>query len=365
VEPLATDAEIDQYDYAYPPEAVAQEPAAQRDGARLLTVRPLPGGGTDLIDGFVHQLPRWLRPGDLLVLNEARVRPARLTAHRTSGGRVSVLVLEADGRSATVLLGSRATLAEGEQLILPGARWRIGRRLDDGRFEVQSETEDIGALVERIGRMPLPPYIRRDPAADRRDAIDRERYQTSFAVGSVGTAVAAPTAGLHFTSGLLAAVEALGVRIARLRLDVGWGTFRPVRCQRLQDHVMHVEHYEIGDGLAALHAGTRAAGGRVVAVGTTVVRALESAFDADRGGLVAGPGATQLFIRPGHRFRAVDALLTNFHQPRSTLLVLVSAFAGPSVVQAAYEHAIARGYRLFSYGDATLFEGPDASGSGR
>jgi S-adenosylmethionine:tRNA ribosyltransferase-isomerase len=290
------------------------------------------------------------------------VAPARLAARRATGGRVAVLVLEARARGATVLLGARGTPAPGETLDVHGDAWRIERALGAGRFDVVVERgREPARLMADVGRMPLPPYIARDPERDARDALDRERYQTVFArredgapgePGALRAAVAAPTAGLHLTPALLAEIEARGVDVGRLRLDVGEGTFRPLRGETLDEHVMHAERYAIPDGLARRFARTRAAGGRVVAVGTTVVRALESAVVEGGVALQPGEARTSLYVRPGHRFTAVDALLTNFHQPRSTLLVLVSAFAGREAVAAAYRHAIAAGYRLFSYGDA-------------
>jgi S-adenosylmethionine:tRNA ribosyltransferase-isomerase len=350
------------YDYEVPPSAIAQEPCARRDGARLLLVERR---GADLADGAIAELPARLRPGDLLVLNEARVLPARLLARRTSGGRVSVLVLrvEAGGRRAAVLLGARGTVLAGERLDVAGDRWAVVRASGEGRFEIEVERgRELPALLADIGRMPLPPYIERGEAGDPRDALDRERYQTVYARPAqkggahAGPAVAAPTAGLHFTPELLAAVAARGVEIARLSLAVGEGTFRPLRGETLDEHAMHAERFEIPETLASAYAAARARGGRVVAVGTTVVRALESSVEECGRALRPGAAETALFIRPGHEFRALDALLTNFHQPRSTLLVLVSAFAGLERMRAAYRHALQGGYRLFSYGDAMLIE---------
>ena len=345
------------YDYEVPPAAVAQEPCARRDGARLLLVERR---GSSLADSAIAELPARVGPGDLLVLNEARVMPARLLARRASGGRVSVLVLQIapGGREAQVLLGARGTLLAGERLEVAGDRWSIRSAAGEGRFEIAvDEGRDLPALLADVGRMPLPPYIERDEAADPRDALDRERYQTVYARAPDGRdtqAAAAPTAGLHFTPALLAALQARGAELGRLTLAVGEGTFRPLRGETLDEHVMHAERFEIPAELAAQYAATRGRGGRVVAVGTTVVRALESAVEPDGRALRAGAGETALFIRPGHAFRATDALLTNFHQPRSTLLVLVSAFAGLERMRAAYRHALDRGYRLFSYGDAML-----------
>jgi S-adenosylmethionine:tRNA ribosyltransferase-isomerase len=352
---------VDDYDYAHPPEAVAQVPCAEREHARLLQVRRFAvEQGEEVLtrEGTIPDLVEALKPGDLLVLNAARVAPARLSALRSeTGGRVSVLVLSSRERSATVLLGTRGRLQPGEQLDVQGDTWTIERGLGGGRFDIKvSAGRPIDQLLAETGRMPLPPYIRRDPVSDERDDLDRQRYQTLFADGSGAPrpAVAAPTAGLHLTPHLLDAIRARGVTVTSLRLDVGMGTFLPMRGEQLDDHVMHSETYAVSDELARDFAATRRAGGRIVAVGTTVVRTLESAVCVDGAELTPGPGETRLFIRPGHRFLAVDALVTNFHQPRSTLLVLVSAFAGRETIAAAYSHAISSGYRLFSYGDAML-----------
>jgi S-adenosylmethionine:tRNA ribosyltransferase-isomerase len=360
--------EIDRFAYEHPLDAIAQEPLAVRDGGRLLHV--IRHADEPPEDRRTRELPDLLRAGDLLVLNEACVMPARLVGFRSTGGRVSVLVVEARGRQATVLLGARGTCLPGEDLQVAGEPWRIVAALGGGRFEVEARgARVVKDVMAELGRMPLPPYIHREPISDPRDATDRERYQTVFASGTEATAVAAPTAGLHFTPAMLEALEARGVRMARLRLDVGEGTFRPVRAQRLDDHEMHRETYDVPEATAAAFAETRAAGGRVVAVGTTVVRTLESAVSGDGRELDAGPGSTRLFIRPGHVFRSVDVLFTNFHQPRSTLLVLVTAFGGYEPVMRAYRHAVEAGYRLFSYGDAMLLEprapgqtGPDLHG---
>lgn len=348
---------VEDYDYAFEAEAIAQQPAERRELARLLLVERAGGG---LADALVTDFPELLRAGDLLVLNETRVLPAKLLARRRSGGRVSVLVLAPRAEGATVLLGARGTLTEGEELNVAGDTWRIARALGEGRFEIEVMSgRDVATLMSDVGRMPLPPYIRRDPEADARDALDRDRYQTIFAAGveaNASGAIAAPTAGLHFTSELLARIETRGVAVQRLRLDVGEATFRPLRGETLEEHVMPTEHYAVPEALAKSFAQTRAAGGRVIAVGTTVVRSLESAVAEDGRTLTAGAADTDLFIRPGHSFRAVDALLTNFHQPRTSLLVLVSAFAGRRRILAAYTHALAAGYRLFSYGDATFIQ---------
>jgi S-adenosylmethionine:tRNA ribosyltransferase-isomerase len=362
---------VDDYDYAFPETAIAQVPSARREDARLMVVPRFAREGDPPRPAVaerrtVSELPSLLRAGDLLVVNDVAVLAAKLVARRDTGGRVSVLVLAVGqgGRSATVLLGTRGTLLEGEALELHGDRWRVDRVLGEGRHEVSvTSGRDVPKLMADWGRMPLPPYIDRDPVQDDRDDLDRERYRTTFG-SETGRAVAAPTAGLHLTPALLAACEAAGVSVARVRLDVGEGTFRPLRAERLDDHHMHAEDYAIPAETARAYAATRAAGGRVVAVGTTVVRSLESAVLDGGATLREGPGSTRLFLRPGHAFSAVDALLTNFHQPRSTLLVLVSAFAGRQTIGEAYAQAIADGFRLFSYGDAMLLTGDGGSGPG-
>lgn len=352
---------VDDYDYEYPPEAAAQVPTAEREQARLLSVQRFAAEeGRDPVmgDGTIPDLLSSLKSGDLLVLNGARVAPARLSAVRAdTGGRVSVLVVDPQETTATVLLGTRGRLQPGEGLLVDGDRWTVDRVLGEGSFEISvASGRTIPELIEAVGRMPLPPYIRRDAVADERDTLDRQRYQTLFAQGEGAPrpAVAAPTAGLHLTPNLLDQTRAMGVTVETLRLDVGLGTFRPLRGETLDDHVMHSETFEVSDELAQAYAATRRAGGRVVAVGTTVVRTLESTVSDDGASLAVGPGETRLFLQPGCRFSAVDALLTNFHQPRSTLLVLVSAFAGKETIAQVYRQAIDRGYRLFSYGDAML-----------
>ena len=346
---------IDDYDYEVPEAAVAQEPAARREDARLLRVAK---GGDVTGEGRIPDLVDWLRPGDLLVLNAVPVAPARLAGIRAAtGGRVSILALSWSGRRATVLLGTRGRPEAGEVLEVHGDRWRLLGTPDAGQVQIEVlDGREVATLLDEVGRMPLPPYIRRDALADPRDDLDRERYRTTFAETDGTPAVAAPTAGLHVTPGLLERCQARGVEAVRLQLAVGLGTFRPVHVTHLDDHRMHAEDYHVPEAVAERFAAARREGRRVVAVGTTVVRALESAVSPDGATLAAGPGRTELFIRPGHAFGAVDALLTNFHQPRSTLLVLVSAFAGHRTIRDAYAEALARGFRLFSYGDAMLLE---------
>lgn len=328
------------FDYDLPEESIAQE-AAPRGESRLLV---LDAEGPDR-HRRVRDLPKLLRAGDLLVLNDTRVIPARLFGVREGGGggRMEVLLVEKVGES------------EWEALVRPGRRARPGTvlRFEELTAEVIDKREDRYRLrfpepvephLERLGHVPLPPYIRRPD----REA-DRERYQTVYATNP--GAVAAPTAGLHFTESILEEAAAAGIGVARVTLHVGIGTFKPVSAERIEDHRMDRERYEVSDETAEAIRRTRESGGRIVAVGTTVVRTLESAALAGNRG-----GSTELFITPGFRFQVVDVLLTNFHLPRSTLLMLVSAFAGRERVLAAYEEAVRAGYRFYSYGDAMLVE---------
>ena len=322
------------FDYELPEERIAQEPAP-RGESRLLV---LDAEGPER-HRRVRDLPKLLRPGDLLVLNDTRVIPARLYGLRGEG-RMEVLLVEK--------LGDR----EWEALVRPGRRAKPGVVIlfEDLSAEVVEKREDRYRLrfsepvephLDRLGHIPLPPYIHRPDKAS-----DRDRYQTVFA--RTPGAIAAPTAGLHFTEKLLEEIAAAGIGIARVTLHVGIGTFKPVSAERIEDHRMDRERYEVGEETAEAIRRTRERGGRIVAVGTTVVRTLESS------GAEAGSGSTELFITPGFRFRVVDVLLTNFHLPRSTLLMLVSALAGRERVLAAYEEAIREGYRFYSYGDAML-----------
>lgn len=332
------------FHYELPPELIAQAPLAERSASRLLCVPPAPA---PLRDTQVRDLPSLLQPGDLLVFNDTRVIPARLFGAKDSGGRVEILIErllpnnEARaqiGASKPPKPGGRITLdagGEAEVLDREGEFYRL-------RFHIG---EALDAWLLHAGRLPLPPYIRREPGAD-----DAERYQTVFA-RRVG-AVAAPTAGLHFDDALLQALRDRGVGFGHVTLHVGAGTFQPVRVDDLREHKMHSEWLNVGAGLIDQIRRTRAAGGRVIAVGTTVIRALESAMHD--GELLPFAGETRIFIFPGYKIRSVDALLTNFHLPESTLLMLVSAFAGKARVFEAYAHAVREKYRFFSYGDAML-----------
>ena len=335
------------FHFHLPDELIAQQPLAERSASRLLWSRP-----DGLADHAVVDLPSLLGPDDLLVFNDTRVIKARLCGRKASGGRVEILVERIEGpRRARVQMrashnpkpGSTIAFADEAGATITAT---MVERADD--FFVLDFDEDLDRVLETHGQLPLPPYITHTP-----DGTDAERYQTVWA--RVPGAVAAPTAGLHFDAALLAAIAARGVRSATLTLHVGAGTFVPVRVDDLADHVMHEERYVVGRALIDAVDETRRRGGRVVAVGTTSLRALESAADED-GRLRAGENGTRLFITPGYRFRVVDRLITNFHLPQSTLLMLVSAFAGVDRIRAAYRHAINQRYRFFSYGDAMLIE---------
>jgi S-adenosylmethionine:tRNA ribosyltransferase-isomerase len=344
----------DDFDYELPEDLIAQEPAARREDARLCVLDRASGA---VRHRGIADLPELLRPGDLLVVNDTRVVAARVFARRATGGRVEVFLLgpspEAPG-AWTALVRAGGALRDGEELSLEGdaGQVRALRRVAPGTWLVDAAGGDLERVMERAGHMPLPPYIRRG-RDDPREAMDRERYQTVFA--SKPGAVAAPTAGLHLTEALLARLADREIATARLTLHVGLGTFKPIDTDDVEGHAMHEERYEIPRETADAVRRTRAAGGRVVAVGTTSVRTLESSSAASADGLpAAGSGATSLFITRREQFRVVDALLTNFHLPRSTLLVLVAAFAGRERVLAAYREAIRERYRFFSYGDAML-----------
>ncbi|HVG06587.1 MAG TPA: tRNA preQ1(34) S-adenosylmethionine ribosyltransferase-isomerase QueA [Thermoanaerobaculia bacterium] len=322
------------FDYELPEERIAQEPAP-RGESRLLV---LDAEGPER-HRRVRDLPGLLRPGDLLVLNDTRVIPARLYGRRGEG-RMEVLLVEKLGEQdweALVRPGRRAR--PGTEIVFEGLSCEVVDKRDD-RYRLRF-SEPVEPHLDRLGHIPLPPYIHRPD-----ESADRDRYQTVFA--RTPGAIAAPTAGLHFSEKLLEEIAAAGIGIARVTLHVGIGTFKPVSAERVEDHRMDRERYQVGEETAEAIRRTRESGGRIVAVGTTVVRTLESSGGA------AGSGSTELFITPGFRFRVVDVLLTNFHLPRSTLLMLVSAFAGRERVLAAYEEAIREGYRFYSYGDAML-----------
>jgi S-adenosylmethionine:tRNA ribosyltransferase-isomerase len=350
---------VSDFDYQLPEALIAQAPVTPRDASRLLV---LPREGRIAHRAFTD-LPGLLRAGDLVVFNDTRVIPARLVGYKAdTGGKAELLLIESHRGE----MGARwRAMGQATKALKPGVRLQFGAleatveaALGEGFYDVLLDREgaELEAALARVGRVPLPPYIRRDPGVD-----DAERYQTIFA--RIPGSAAAPTAGLHFTPGVLAALEARGVERAAVTLHVGPGTFLPFRAESLDDHRMHEERYEVPEATALAFEACRARGGRVVAVGTTAVRTLESACLDGR--LAIGAGRTSLFIRPGYRFQTVDLLVTNFHLPRTTLLVLVSAFGGRERVLAAYREAVREKYRFFSYGDAVLverWEGHDTGG---
>ncbi|HEY7516302.1 MAG TPA: tRNA preQ1(34) S-adenosylmethionine ribosyltransferase-isomerase QueA, partial [Vicinamibacteria bacterium] len=347
------------YDYVLPPGRIARYPSERRDESRLLVVpRDRDGAARDL---RFRDLPSLLAEGDLIVLNESGVFPARLLGRKPTGAECEILLLRPIGGGAGPTLQGRSgsSSARWEAFVRPGGKLKPGRTVvvsDELRVVIEEglpggarvvrldANGPVAEAIERFGRIPLPPYLERDD-----EPIDRERYQTVYAreAGSV----AAPTAGLHFTPELLERVRSTGVGIARVTLHVGPGTFRPLDAASIREHEMHREDFEVPPETARAIADTRRRGGRVWAIGTTVVRTLESAAGLD-GEVRPGRGSTDLFIAPGYRFRVVDGLVTNFHLPRSTLLVLVAAFAGHRRAMDAYRHAIDAGYRFYSYGDA-------------
>ncbi|MGA9063550.1 MAG: tRNA preQ1(34) S-adenosylmethionine ribosyltransferase-isomerase QueA [Terracidiphilus sp.] len=348
---------IADFDYNLPEDLIAQEPPAERGASRMLVMDRRTG---ELQDDHFSSLPTHLRPGDLLVLNDSRVIPARLFARRTlrrdrekPTGRIEVMLLEPAGENLwRALVRPGRKVAIGERLVFPAAAGKIALEaevLERGKYGERllefAPVDDFLAVLEQIGHTPLPPYIRRDDA----DA-DREHYQTVFA--RERGSVAAPTAGLHFTPQILQMLAANGIEIARVTLHVGLGTFAPLRVERVDEVRLHRERYTIGEEAADAVNRATAENRRIVAVGTTVVRTLEAAaLEAPKGVIKPHSGATEIFISPGFEFRLVNALLTNFHLPQSSLLMLVSAFAGRERVLAAYQHAIREKYRFFSYGD--------------
>ncbi|HHT42347.1 MAG TPA: tRNA preQ1(34) S-adenosylmethionine ribosyltransferase-isomerase QueA [Firmicutes bacterium] len=336
---------VEEFDFDLPLELIAQKPLASRDASRLLVVKR---GSGECVDGKFSDLPLYLRPSDVLVINDSRVLPARLWGQNPQkSGLVEILLLRPHGEG------------KWEVLVRPGKKARVGAEIvfsprlsctvldttPNGTRLVQFHFEgDFQGILEELGETPLPPYIH-----EKLD--DPERYQTVYAKHS--GSVAAPTAGLHFTPQLLDAIDRLGVAVVPVTLHVGLGTFRPVQTEHVEDHVMHEEYYELSPEDAAVINARREAGGRVIAVGTTSVRVLETLAD-EQGRVHAGSGWTDIFIYPGYKFQVVDGMVTNFHLPKSSLLMLVSAFAGREVIRHAYEHAVAKRYRFFSFGDGML-----------
>ena len=343
---------LSDFDYELPPELIAQFPPAERGASRLLH---LDGNSGALADRSFRDLPSLVGAGDVLVMNDTRVINARMTGRKASGGQIEVLIERVlDSTRALAQVRASKSPRAGTRLLLDGnvEAEVLGRA---GEFyELRFiDCNDIFALIERAGSVPLPPYI-----THQADAADATRYQTVYA--KTPGAVAAPTAGLHFDEAMLSSLKSRGVNLAWLTLHVGAGTFQPVRVENLAEHAMHSEWYSLPQATVDAIAAARKSGGRVIAVGTTSLRALESA--AAEGELRAGSAETRLFILPGFRFRAVDRLITNFHLPKSTLLMLVSAFAGSDNIRRAYRHAVEKRYRFFSYGDAMLIERRAAAG---
>lgn len=336
---------VDAFDFELPGERIALRPARPRDAARMLVV-----AGNEMADAGVAELPKWLRPGDCLVFNDTRVIPAQLEGRRGEAKIGATLHKRIDLRRWQAFVRNAKRLRVGESVDFgAGVDAVAEERLADGSFILAfGGDEPVEVLLERAGTMPLPPYIAGKRTTDEEDRAD---YQTMFA--REDGAVAAPTAALHFTPGLLDALAAAGVASETLTLHVGAGTFLPVKADDTEDHVMHAEWGRIEADTAERLNAVRAAGGRVIAVGTTSLRLLESAARAD-GTIEPFAGDTSIFITPGYRFRAIDGLMTNFHLPRSTLFMLVSAFSGLETMRAAYRHAIESGYRFYSYGDASL-----------
>lgn len=364
---------ISEFDYELPSELIAQEPCAERDSSRMLVLDRRSGRYCD--DSF-NQFPDYLRPGDCIVLNNTRVFPARLTGHRVhrnagaaAGAAVEVLLVRPlSSEQSSGPEDDRTSTVEWEVLAKPGRALRIGAEisfgidvetplraivtgiLDEGRRSLRFEfTGDFNSIVDAIGQTPLPPYIKREGRQGSR--LDAPRYQTLYA--SRRGAIAAPTAGLHFTPRMFDRLRGKGIEIMEITHHVGYATFQPVRVETIEQHAIASESYEIDTQAASRINAIREKGGRVVAIGTTTVRALESAANQD-GSIRAERKSTDLFIYPGYNFRAVDALLTNFHLPKSSLLMLVSAFAGKEHTLDAYRHAVTEKYRFFSYGDCML-----------
>lgn len=340
------------FDYALPEELIAQEPVTPRDASRLLV---LPADGGTACHKVFAELPSLLSPGDLLVMNDTKVIPARLIGKKPSGGKAELLLCESLDERGDGLGRLWRALGQASKALRAGTVLSFGPHLTarlieaegEGfyRVELNLEGAALESALEQEGRVPLPPYVRREPTEE-----DRDRYQTMFA--RVPGSAAAPTAGLHFTPQVLEALSVRGVRRAAITLHVGPGTFLPVRSEDVTAHRMHAERFFVPDAAAEELAACRGRGGRIVAVGTTTVRTLESAFRD--GAVQPGPGRTRLFVRPGHEFRSIDGLVTNFHLPRSTLLMLVCALGGTDRVLGAYAEAVSARYRFFSYGDAML-----------
>jgi len=347
---------VSEFDYELPGELIAQEPLAERDRSRMLVVDR---ANQSWRDSSFAEIPEFLNAGDLVVLNNTRVFPARLVGHRVVNGRRGALV------EALLLRRIENSANEWEVLAKPGRSLKVGAELEfgdgrlrgdvtaiveEGRRHIRFDGDgDFDMIVDEIGNTPLPPYIKRERREEQR--LDEPRYQTVFA--SERGAIAAPTAGLHFTAQIFDELRARGLKVVEITHHVGYATFQPIRVEEVEKHAIASESYEISDEAAEAVNRTKLSGARVMAVGTTTTRALESAADPD-GRVRAGRGGTELFIYPGYRYRSVDALLTNFHLPQSSLLMLVSAFAERDLILNAYRHAVTQKYRFYSYGDCML-----------
>ncbi|MFI5264045.1 MAG: tRNA preQ1(34) S-adenosylmethionine ribosyltransferase-isomerase QueA [Candidatus Kapaibacterium sp.] len=341
---------LSDFDYDLPDELIARYPPAHREDSRLLVLHR---STLQLEDKKFPDIIEYLNPGDVLVLNETKVIPARLTGTREStGAKIEIFLLhkQADRNDTWHVLAAPAKKVKiGEKININDTLYcEIVEELPEGERIVRfhSEKDTIEDAIEAAGAMPIPPYLKRDA-----EVIDRERYQTVFA--KVRGAVAAPTASLHFTKELLSNIEAKGVEIVKVLLHVGLGTFRPVEAENIEEHTMHSEYFEVSEEAAVKINNARKNGGRIIAVGTTAARTLESASN-EEGEIIPLNGETSIFIYPPYRFRAVDAMITNFHQPKSSLLMMISAFAGYENVMKAYQHAIKEKYRFLSYGDAMM-----------
>jgi S-adenosylmethionine:tRNA ribosyltransferase-isomerase len=337
---------VSEYDYDAPEELIAAQPAEPRDSSRLLVI----DRARQRVEHTVfRELPRFLRPGDLLVLNRTKVMPCRLIGKKSTGGKADLLLVREKGPAAWSALASG--FKDGQKLEFPGGMTATVKGLnDDGEYELEFDTADLRPYLAEHGAAPLPPYIAKQKAPAR-DRSDLERYQTVYARDE--GSIAAPTAGLHFTPEVFAALKEKGVGTAFVTLHVGRGTFRPIKGEDAAEHVMLPESYEVEETEAAKVAAAKKAGGRVIAVGTTATRTLEH-LARQPGGLKGGRGASSLYITPGFEFQVLDGLITNFHLPRSTPLMLAAAFAGKDLLLSAYRDAVAKKYRLYSYGDATL-----------
>jgi len=334
--------QVRDFDYELPEHHIARQPLERRDSSRLLCLSGAEGG---LTDSRIRNLPGLVQPGDIWVLNDTKVIPARLVGQKESGGKAEVLLLEPAGTADVWHAWGKANkpLKPGTMITFSGSFYAEVLERKGKNIKVRLIADDVSSAIESHGHMPLPPYINRPDTE-----ADKSRYQTVFARHS--GAVAAPTAGLHLTAELMAAMQAAGATFAHVTLHVGPGTFQPVQVENLDEHVMHEEAYIVPDETADIVNRARSEGRRIIAVGTTSLRTLEAA--GQHGCLQAGAGRTSIFISPGYHFRMVDALLTNFHLPRSTLIMLVAALAGRERVLSAYEHAKAADYRFYSYGDA-------------